>query len=923
MRNRTEESLSERMPGGRIRSLVSFASAIAIILLASGCATTGVGRDSVWDALSAPMYGRWRDTPEDYERTLRAIGAAIARGWNLAAEETRSYMMGDERRSYDIVPLASMASSYERWVAEVTAGDTTEVSRRVAAAVRRMVDVYAILPDEQRDAIADDVVQRGFSVHTASLDYNLFRVVTDPTSGITPSAGTIAILVQLRAHPEVIGAVLDGWGGAEVADMPVDAQIAAAAMGAHELPLETVVAKVGRANALARLAAGELFGAWIEGPGGQQPPAPLVSYLRAELEEGPSWVAMGYGDSDIARGAHGEQFLAVALAAGKAEHAGQLVDIGIHPSLDALSNRNVLRRFARTFDEWLQRQVPIVGTGADDRLGGGGPWAFLDAWIEQTALTDVPYIDGDGQITSTALGRAIVGLRGDHLSALAEAGLRPDGAAVADSLGIDDGRHLHLAGWLAVHARQGALPPARADEARAIYRTIISSGFDLSDGGESFAGNLLHIGVQLGDLEITRMLVEAGLDTRLRAGAVGYPVDVARQSGYDDIVAYLDPLTYGATTTERVVIREVEQTPADETPPRIRLDPIGDQRGLTVVAGANAHSGPEDGQNPYDGVTSLFSLRVSGFVVDENGIAWVRVGADEAVFNNLGEFEIDVPLEMGENRIAVRAADEAGNEALVEMVVLREEARTLADELGIAGDYYALVIGNEAYTTMPVLRTPHEDATVLADILRSRFGFSTEVLLDADRTTILDALNRYVTLLQPEDRFILYYAGHGVFDEAADLAYWLPVDAEADNDTNWILANRITGSLRRMKAKHVAVISDSCYSGTLTRDVDVDLTGADRATNEYLRRMSATASRTILASGGNEPVADGGGGGHSVFARYLLDALRETEDEVFTLEGLFHRHIRVQVSGNSLQTPEYNTIRNSGHEGGDFVFVRR
>lgn len=167
------------------------------------------------------------------------------------------------------------------------------------------------------------------------------------------------------------------------------------------------------------------------------------------------------------------------------------------------------------------------------------------------------------------------------------------------------------------------------------------------------------------------------------------------------------------------------------------------------------------------------------------------------------------------------------------------------------------------------------------------------------------------------------YAGHGYFDETADLAYWLPVDASTETDTNWILSNRITGSLRRMAASHVAVIADSCYSGTLTRDASIDLTSGDRTTTEYLRRMVERPSRTLLASGGNEPVADGGGGNHSVFAGYLLNALESTDQEVFSLEDLFHNEIRVQVTGNSLQTPEYNTIRNSGHEGGDFVFVRQ
>ncbi len=82
-------------------------------------------------------------------------------------------------------------------------------------------------------------------------------------------------------------------------------------------------------------------------------------------------------------------------------------------------------------------------------------------------------------------------------------------------------------------------------------------------------------------------------------------------------------------------------------------------------------------------------------------------------------------------------------------------------------------------------------------------------------------------------------------------------------------------------------------------------------------------SRTLIASGGDEPVADGGEGGHSVFAGALLRGLAQTEREVFTAEELFYGYIREPVAGRSDQTPEYNPLRNSGHESGDFVFFRK
>jgi formylglycine-generating enzyme required for sulfatase activity len=88
----------------------------------------------------------------------------------------------------------------------------------------------------------------------------------------------------------------------------------------------------------------------------------------------------------------------------------------------------------------------------------------------------------------------------------------------------------------------------------------------------------------------------------------------------------------------------------------------------------------------------------------------------------------------------------------------------------------------------------------------------------------------------------------------------------------------------------------------------------------YLKKMQDRPSRTLMASGGNEPVSDSGGGNNSVFAAAFLKALNESNKESFTAEELFHTRIKAIVAGKSAQVPEYNSIKNSGDEGGDFVF---
>ena len=240
------------------------------------------------------------------------------------------------------------------------------------------------------------------------------------------------------------------------------------------------------------------------------------------------------------------------------------------------------------------------------------------------------------------------------------------------------------------------------------------------------------------------------------------------------------------------------------------------------------------------------------------------------------------------------------------------------------GSYFALVIGiNQYRAPLPALKTAANDAQAVAKLLSERYGFQVKLLLnqDATRSNILGALGQYRRSLRENDSLLIYYAGHGHSDPDADKAYWLPADAEPDSTSNWIIADELTTDIRVQPARHVLIISDSCYSGGLTRGMRLDIRPDDR--NVFLEKMLASKSRTLMASGGNEPVADSGAGNHSVFANALLAALTKMDDNEFTAGDLFHKLVEKQVAGRSDQVPRYSLIRNSNHDDGDFVFVRR
>jgi uncharacterized caspase-like protein len=241
--------------------------------------------------------------------------------------------------------------------------------------------------------------------------------------------------------------------------------------------------------------------------------------------------------------------------------------------------------------------------------------------------------------------------------------------------------------------------------------------------------------------------------------------------------------------------------------------------------------------------------------------------------------------------------------------------------------YYALVIGNNNYQYVPKLQTAVKDATDIANLLQTRYGFITKPLFNATRDEILTALAVYRKSLTQNSNLLIYYAGHGYLDQEADEAYWFPVDAERDNPANWISTDDITRSVRTIPSLHVLVISDSCYSGAILRDVGNDSRAPGAETSAevraaYLARKQASKSRDWMASGSIEPVSDGGPAGHSIFASAVIDALSRTREDQFAASDLFYSYIQRRVGGNSQQLPQYGSIRNSGDGLGDFIFSK-
>ncbi len=327
------------------------------------------------------------------------------------------------------------------------------------------------------------------------------------------------------------------------------------------------------------------------------------------------------------------------------------------------------------------------------------------------------------------------------------------------------------------------------------------------------------------------------------------------------------------------------------------------------------------------GIVARKCNEISGSVSGGRGRIRLTVDGNDVSVGTDGRFQTEVAVRAGERSITIRAEDESGIPAEHIVRVIGEIVPAVASRsFDTKGKYYAFIIGINNYrNNIAALRTAVNDAADVEKILKEDYGFETISLIDsqATRNNILNKFNELRVRLSPDDKLLIYYAGHGYFEEATRKSFWLPVDAERNNDTNWIMSEAITSHLSRISAKHILIVSDSCYAGTLVRTPDVELrSGIDRS--NYIEKLFGKKARVIISSGGNEPVSDSGGGSNSVFAKGFIKALKEMDKDVFTAEEVFiSGNIKEFVAGNANQTPEYSLIRDSGHDGGDFVFIRK
>jgi len=164
----------------------------------------------------------------------------------------------------------------------------------------------------------------------------------------------------------------------------------------------------------------------------------------------------------------------------------------------------------------------------------------------------------------------------------------------------------------------------------------------------------------------------------------------------------------------------------------------------------------------------------------------------------------------------------------------------------------------------------------------------------------------------------IFYAGHGHLDSITKAGSWIPVESGTKDVSAWISNYDIKNYLRvdAIKAKHILLISDSCFSGDFFRGHHGKL---PEVTDKVIKRAYKLTSRQAITSGGLEPVADEGFGRNSVFSHFLVKTLNENE-KPFLVPSDFFPDIKAGVAENAEQFPQFGSLKDTGgQQGGELV----
>lgn len=228
-----------------------------------------------------------------------------------------------------------------------------------------------------------------------------------------------------------------------------------------------------------------------------------------------------------------------------------------------------------------------------------------------------------------------------------------------------------------------------------------------------------------------------------------------------------------------------------------------------------------------------------------------------------------------------------------------------------ASTTYAVIIGNEQYENEAAVPFAEHDAQVFAEYVKKTLGVpekNIRLIANAGLNRIRGAVRWLKEAMEAtggQGKVIVYYAGHGIPDEANKNAYLLPVDGIGSDVESAYSLTRLYKELGALPAERITVFLDACFSGAKREG---DMMASARGVAIKVKEETPQGKMIVFtAAQGDETAYPYTAQKHGMFTYYLLKKLQETKGN--TTLGELGDYLTTEVKrqsfveNNKVQTP--------------------
>lgn len=323
----------------------------------------------------------------------------------------------------------------------------------------------------------------------------------------------------------------------------------------------------------------------------------------------------------------------------------------------------------------------------------------------------------------------------------------------------------------------------------------------------------------------------------------------------------------------------------------------------------------DDGQIFLDNNSN--TLFIQGKITDESKIKSIFIDGVSGSYlsNELNPaFTATVDI-LNKNRLVVDVEDIYGNKQSTEFKLNREGATISATNP--MGKTWVVFIENSKYTTFASLDGPVKDVNTMTRAL-SNYDIHNIIykkdMTKAEMEKFFSIELRDLIKANQVKSLLIWYAGHGKFIN--DVGYWIPVDAQRDDEFTYFNLNTLRASMETYMAylTHTLVVTDACESGpSFYQAMRSDL--KKRSCDDW--QATQFKSTQVFSSAGYELAVD-----DSQFTKTFATALANNPNACMPIEDIVSK-VSSAVGSNNQQKPKFGKITGLKDEDGTFFFIAK